>query len=137
MCKTSNPSSADFQDLTCEFEGDRLPLYQVVARRAAGWNRRGNVGLVVGATYPDEARRLRMLAPDRLFLMPGIGAQGGNVGVAVGAGLDAAGSGVLLSASRSVLYGGSAGDLERSAAAEARSLREAANAARAPATVRP
>ena len=133
VVRTSNPGAGDFQDL--EVAG--RPLYERVAQRCVERFPAEACGFVVGATYPDEARRLRTLAPDRLFLMPGIGAQGGNVGLAVGAGLDAEGGGVLLSASRSVLYGGGAGDLERSAAAEARSLREAANAARAPATVRP
>ncbi len=133
LARTSNPGAGDFQDL--EVAG--RPLYERVVERCVARFAADACGFVVGATYPAEARRLRTLAPDRLFLMPGIGAQGGQVAVAVGAGLDAEGGGVLASASRSVLYGGGVGDLERSAAAAARSLREAANAARAPATVRP
>ncbi len=133
VARTSNAGAGDFQDL--EVAG--RPFYERVVERCVERFPAEACGFVVGATYPDEARRLRTLAPNRLFLMPGIGAQGGDVGLAVGAGLDAEGGGVLLSASRSVLYGVGAGDLERSAATEARSLRAAANVARAPATVRP
>src|SRR5438552_3951701 len=73
--------------------------------------------------------------PDRLFLMPGVGAQGGEAGLAIRAALDARGGGVLVSASRTVLYASRDSDFERAAAAAARSLREAANAARISATV--
>lgn len=93
-----------------------------------------NCGFVVGATYPEEARRLRALAPDRLFLMPGVGAQGGDVGTAIRAALDKKGGGVLPSASRSVLFASRGDDYERAAADAARSLRDAANAARATVT---
>src|SRR5204862_5665686 len=93
-------------------------------------------GFVVGATYPDEAKRLRELAPDRLFLMPGVGAQGGDIATAIRAGLDANGGGVLPSASRSVLYASRGDDFEKAAGEAARTLREAANVARAAATAR-
>ena len=93
-------------------------------------------GFVVGATYPDEARRLRSVAPDRLFLLPGVGAQGGDLALAIRAALDAHGGGVLPSASRSVIYAAGPDDFERNAATAARSLRESANAARSAAMSR-
>jgi len=131
LARTSNPGARDFQDL--EVAG--RPLYERVVERVVARFPADRCGFVVGATYPDEARRLRALAPDRLFLMPGVGAQGGEVGIAIGAALDVRGGGVLVSASRAVLYGAQDGDVERWAGAAARSLRDAANVARASATV--
>jgi len=131
LARTSNPGARDFQDL--EVAG--RPLYERVVERVVARFPADRCGFVVGATYPDEARRLRALAPDRLFLMPGVGAQGGDVGIAIGAALDVRGGGVLVSASRTVLYGAQDGDVERAAGAAARSLRNAANVARTSATV--
>src|SRR5439155_438395 len=83
-------------------------------------------GFVVGATYPEEARRIRELAPDRLFLMPGVGSQGGDIATAIRAALDARGGGVLPSASRSITYASSGADFETAAAsAFDREMREA------------
>jgi len=131
LARTSNPGARDFQDL--EVAG--RPLYERVVESVVARFSADRCGFVVGATYPDEARRLRALAPDRLFLMPGVGAQGGEVGIAIGAALDARGGGVVVSASRTVLYAAKDGDFERAAGAAARSLRDAANVARASATV--
>ena len=131
LARTSNPGAGDFQDL--EVAG--RPLYERVVERVVERFPAERCGFVVGATYPDEARRLRALAPDRLFLMPGVGAQGGDAGLAIRAALDARGGGVLVSASRTVLYASRDGDFERAASAAARSLREAADAARISATV--
>jgi orotidine-5'-phosphate decarboxylase len=91
---------------------------------------------VVGSTYPAEAARLRALAPDRLFLMPGVGAQGGDVAASVGAALDARGGGVLPSASRSVLYAEAGLGFESAAARAAIELKRQANEARAAAVGR-
>jgi orotidine-5'-phosphate decarboxylase len=131
LARTSNPGAGDFQDL--EVAG--RPLYERVVERCVERFPADRCGFVVGATYPDEARRLRALAPDRLFLMPGIGAQQGDLALALRAGLDATGAGVLLSASRSVLYASRSDDFERAAGETARELREATNAARAAATL--
>jgi len=131
LARTSNPGAGDFQDL--EVAG--RPLYERVVERVVERFPAERCGFVVGATYPDEARRLRALAPDRLFLMPGVGAQGGDAGFAIRAALDARGGGVLVSASRAVLYASRNTDFERAAGAAARSLRESANAARISATV--
>jgi orotidine-5'-phosphate decarboxylase len=132
LARTSNPGAGDFQDL--EVAG--RPLYERVVERCVQRFPVDRCGFVVGATYPDEARRLRALAPDRLFLMPGIGAQGGDIGLALRAALDANGGGVLPSASRSILYASRGDDFEKAAADAARTLRDSANAARSAMMVR-
>ena len=83
LARTSNPGAPDLQDVVAQTEGGSLPLYEIVARRARSWDRHGNVGLVAGATYPDEMRRLRELCPEMPFLVPGIGAQAGSLEEAV------------------------------------------------------
>lgn len=128
LCRTSNAGAGDFQDLPVG-EGGR-PLYLQVAATASAWNERGNVGLVVGATYPGEAREVRALCPDMLLLMPGVGAQAGDLEAAVQAAVDAEGGGILVNASRGVLYAGTGGDYASAARAEAARLRDAINAAR-------
>jgi orotidine-5'-phosphate decarboxylase len=116
LCRTSNSGAKDFQDLS--FDG--LPLYRHVARHAVGrWNQHGNLMLVVGATVPREMAELRAAHPHVPFLVPGIGAQGGDLKATLAAGLDAKGAGLLLSASRSIIYaGGGAAAAIRAAAAE-------------------
>lgn len=107
LCRTSNPGARDFQDLLIE----GMPLYRRVAARAAGsWNEHRNLMLVVGATHPAEMADLRRAHPDLPFLVPGIGAQGGDLDATLEAGLDAAGAGLLISSSRNIIYadGGSA-----------------------------
>ncbi|MEK7285016.1 MAG: orotidine-5'-phosphate decarboxylase [Chloroflexota bacterium] len=126
VARTSNPGASDFQDLPVEGR----PLFERVVEACVGRFPAERCGFVVGATYPAEARRLRELAPDRLFLMPGVGAQGGDVERAVEAALDVSGGGVLPSASRSVLYASDGRDFEEAAGRAARELREAANRAR-------
>lgn len=106
LCRTSNPGSGEFQDLTVTSAGGRSePLYQRVARTvAAEWNTRGNCGLVVGATYPEELGIVRNIVGDVPILVPGIGAQGGDVAATISQGRDSRGHGLMLSMSRSVLY---------------------------------
>ncbi|MFN8583854.1 MAG: orotidine-5'-phosphate decarboxylase [Dehalococcoidia bacterium] len=106
------------------------PLYEHVAMLANSWNTRGNVGLVVGATYPAEAARIRALCPELLFLLPGIGAQQGDVDAAVRASLDARGGGILINSSRGILYAGRDAGFAAAARTEATRLRDAINAAR-------
>ena len=124
LCKTSNPGAGDLQDLITQ-DGDAtgLRLYEVVARLAQGWNLNDNLGLVVGATHPQALRRVRLLAPDLWFLVPGIGAQGGDLQQALQAGLRADGLGLLVNASRSI---GRASDPRQAA----RNLVEGINLAR-------
>jgi orotidine-5'-phosphate decarboxylase len=116
LCRTSNPGAKDFQDLLV----DGLPLYRRVAQRAAGhWNEHRNLMLVVGATYPREMAELRLAHPELSFLVPGIGAQGGDLEATLAAGLDARGAGLLISSSRNIIYaGGGASGAIRAAAAD-------------------
>jgi orotidine-5'-phosphate decarboxylase len=125
LAATSNPGAADFQLL--EVDGEPLSLH--VARTAALWNEHGNIGLVVGATRPDLLRSMRTAAPDLPFLIPGVGAQGGEPAEVVGAALDADGEGVIVAASRSILYADPA-DHQEGAARAADELRRAINHAR-------
>ena len=131
LARTSNPGAGDFQDL--EVAG--RPLYERIVERCVERFPSERCGFVVASTYPDEARRIRALAPDRMFLMPGVGAQGGDVETAVCAALDANGGGLLVAPSRSVIYADRQ-DFERGASDAARRIREAANAARSAAGVR-
>jgi orotidine-5'-phosphate decarboxylase len=124
VCRTSNPGAPDFQDLAAETGSGARPLYEIVAERARSWDRHGNVGLVVGATYPDELRGLRALCPDMPFLVPGIGAQHGSLEDAVRAGIDARGRGLLISASRGVTYASRNADFAEAARAAAMKLRD-------------
>jgi len=131
LCRTSNPSAHDFQDLPVQGEkGHVRPLYEVVARRVQSWNEAGNCGLVVGATYPQELRAIRALCPNMLILIPGVGVQGGDLEASVIAGVDAMDEKAIIAVSRSVLYAGSGNDFATVAANEARLLRDRINEAR-------
>lgn len=98
LCKTSNPDADEFQGL----ETSAGTLFEVVAEHARAWNTRGNVGLVVGATDPQALARVRAIAPDLWFLVPGVGAQGGDLRAALAAGLRADGVGMLINISRAI-----------------------------------
>ena len=101
LCRTSNPGAGELQDL----DVGGAPLWQRVAETVRdGWNTNGNCMLVAGATYPDELRTIRALTPDMPLLVPGIGAQGGDVEATVTAGQDARGGGLIISASRGVIF---------------------------------
>jgi orotidine-5'-phosphate decarboxylase len=115
LCRTSNLGGKDFQNLLL----DGLPLYRHVAQRAAmNWNELGNAMLVVGATVPQEMAQLRAAHPTLPFLVPGIGAQNGDLQAVLAAGLDANGFGLLISSSRAIIYagGGSAAAIRAAAA---------------------
>ena len=116
LCRTSNPGREDLQDLELD-SGE--PLYRRVAALAELWNENDNVGLVVGATGPDELETIREAVPELPFLVPGVGAQGGDAEAAVEYGLDADGVG-LVNSSRGIIYAGDdAGEAFASAAGEA------------------
>jgi orotidine-5'-phosphate decarboxylase len=127
LCRTSNPGSADFQSLRCRFEKGYRPLFEIVAARASQWNTTGNVGLVVGATFPEELKLIRQQHPDMTILIPGVGAQGGDIGLAVSYGIDASGRGIIINSSRQVLYASSGKDFARAARLAASELRDEIN----------
>lgn len=107
LCRTSNPGGKDLQDLMVVGggESDPRPLYEVVAHLTKTWNKHGNVGLVLGATCPEEIGRVRHICPDMDFLIPGIGPQGGDLRGAVSNAINAKGSGFIINVSRQVMYG--------------------------------
>lgn len=115
LVRTSNPGSGEFQDLDVGGE----PLYRAVARRVADhWNGNRNCAVVVGATYPAELAAVRTIVGDMPILIPGVGAQGGDVRLTVEAGRDARGRGMIVSASRSILYASGGDDFAEAARAE-------------------
>lgn len=124
LCRTSNPGARDLQDLDV---GGRT-LYQHVAETVArDWNANGNCALVVGATYPDELADVRGRIGDLPLLVPGVGAQGGDVEAVVRSGRSAAGTGLMVSSSRAILYAGSGADFAQAARTAATTLRDEIN----------
>ena len=119
LVRTSNRGGDEFQNL--EIGGE--PLYRIVARRVADhWNGNGNCAVVVGATYPQELAAVRAIVGDMPILIPGIGAQGGDLRLTVEAGRDARGRGMIISASRSLIYASDRDDFAAAARAEAERL---------------
>ena len=120
LCRTSNPGGDDFQSLVTADEHGGKPVYMHVAERVANeWSQLGDCGLVVGATYPEELAEVRGAAPGIPFLVPGVGAQGGDAATVVEHGTNAARSGLMVSSSRAVLYASSGEDFAVAARAEA------------------
>ena len=154
LCRTSNPGGNDLQALSVLPTGNATgtppgapsprqsasdtassaqpeKLYEHLARLAAGpWNVNGELGLVVGATFPDELARVRALAPRLPLLVPGVGAQGGDVNATVRAGLDADGYGLVINSSRAILYADKGTDFADQARKAAVATRDAIRAAR-------
>ena len=132
LCRTSNPGGADLQGQRL-VGADGQPgecLYEHIARLASGaWNRGGQLGLVVGATFPAEIERVRALAPTLPLLIPGIGAQGGDAAATVRAGARG-GAPVIVSSSRAVLYASAGNDFAAAARRVAEATRATLNAAR-------
>ncbi|MBM2832313.1 MAG: orotidine 5'-phosphate decarboxylase, partial [Dehalococcoidia bacterium] len=122
---------ADFQDLLCRpASGGKhkaIPLFERVAAKAQEWNTGGNIGLVIGATYPEELKRVRTICPDMPLLIPGIGAQGGELALTVRYGTDARGERAIIASSRQVLYASSGADFASAARKEAQKLRQQIN----------
>ncbi len=123
LCRTSNPGSADFQTLRCRIGKSSRPLFEIVALKAGQWNTTGNVGLVMGATYPEELKLIRQSHPDMTILIPGIGAQGGDLALAVRYGVDAQGRGIIINSSRQIIYASSGKDFPSAARHVASTLR--------------
>jgi orotidine-5'-phosphate decarboxylase len=121
LCLTSNPSSADFQLQTLQ-SGERL--YERVAKTAIGWakDKKGEIGLVVGATQTQYIKDLRSIAPETVFLVPGVGTQGGDLPSVLKEGKARDGYGVLINISRQVLYASSENDYADAAREQAQKL---------------
>jgi orotidine-5'-phosphate decarboxylase len=124
LCRTSNSSASDFQDLVDNFG---MKFYQSVALRAGDWNKDGNIGLVVGATYPDELKEIRKLCPGMPLLIPGIGAQGGDLELSVRYSVDAAKEMAIIVAARQVLYASKGPGYAQAAREAALELRDSIN----------
>jgi orotidine-5'-phosphate decarboxylase len=123
LCLTSNEGAKDFQ--LCRIDGK--PLYEIVAEKVLSWNDEGNCGLVVGATYPDQLKRVRGIAPTLPFLIPGVGAQTGEIESTVKYGTDANGELAVINSSRGIIYASSERDFAEAARAEALKLRDRIN----------
>ena len=124
LCHTSNPGARDFQELLV----DGTPLYQHIARTIADdWNADGNCALVVGATFPEELQVIRGIVGEMPLLIPGVGAQGGDVEAVLRNGKTADGSGLMINSSRGILYASRDADYAEAAAAAARALRDEIN----------
>ena len=135
LCRTSNAGALDFQSLRCEvemlpgLESERSyrPLFEIVALKARHWNIHGNIGLVVGATYPEELKLIRTSHPNMPILIPGIGAQGGDLASAVRYGVNGQGEKAIINSSRQILYASRERDFAESARRVASELREQIN----------
>ncbi|MCL5094243.1 MAG: orotidine-5'-phosphate decarboxylase [Patescibacteria group bacterium] len=121
--KTSNPGAKDFQDLDC---GGR-PLYQVVIEKMLSWNKNNNIGFVVGATYPEEMKIIREMAPDITFLIPGVGAQGGKAEDMIANGVREDGYGAIVNSSRGIIFASNGEDFAEAARQKAIELKDEIN----------
>ena len=126
LCRTSNKGGDDFQML--DIGG--VPLYIKVAEKVAEWDINCQMGLVIGATYPEELKKARATVPELTFLVPGIGAQGGDINAAVKAGMNKDKTGLVINSSRAILYASKEADFAEKARAEALRTRDAINKAR-------
>jgi len=127
LCRTSNPGSADFQSLLYGTGERSYPLFEMVASKASQWNKYGNIGLVVGATHPQELKLIRQSHPDMPLLIPGIGAQGGDLEKAVCYGIDANGEKAIINSSRQIIYASKGKDFAQAAQKAATELRDQIN----------
>jgi orotidine-5'-phosphate decarboxylase len=124
LCRTSNPGAGELQDLIC----GGTPVYEIIADLAAReWNGNGNLMLVVGATYPEELGMIRRIVGDMPLLVPGIGAQGGDVEAVMKLGRTSVGTGLVISSSREIIYAGNGPDFAAKSRAAAAKLRDTIN----------
>lgn len=124
LCRSSNPGSAEFQNLTTDGE----PLYQRVTKKVVTeWNSNNNCFLMFGATYPEEMANARKIAGDMPFLVPGIGAQGGDVEKTVKAGINSQKAGMIINSARGIIFASNGADFARRAREEATKLRDEIN----------
>lgn len=123
LCLTSNKGAQDFQ--FSQVEG--RPLYEMVASKVLSWNEKGNCGLVVGATFPEQLERIRKIAPSLPFLIPGVGAQSGDLEATVRFGTDLNGELAIINSSRGILYASPGEDFAEAARNETAKLRDSIN----------
>lgn len=124
LCRTSNQSAGDFQDL----QTNNKPLFMHVAEKIRKWNQNKNCGAVVGATYPEELKKIREILGEEIpILIPGIGAQGGDVQKTVKFGTNSKGEYAIINSSRSIIYAGKDSDYSEKVRQEATKLRDQIN----------
>jgi len=127
LCRTSNKGAADFQSLSFETGGGSKMLFEIVAEKVSEWNKYGNLGLVVGATYPEELKLVRQRYPDMPLLIPGVGAQGGDLAKVVEYGVDARRQRTIINSSRQILYASNGKGFAEAARHAAEELRNKIN----------
>lgn len=127
-CRGSNPGSADLQDLSVSTQNGRIPQYQHLAQESKTWSAVENLGLVVGATVPEQLRTVRDTCPEMPFLIPGIGAQGGELEAAIEQGATTKGRRAIINSSRGIIYASQGPDFAEAARLEATKLRDQINA---------
>jgi orotidine-5'-phosphate decarboxylase len=121
LCRTSNPGSGEIQN----FPDRTRPLYLHIAAQVREWNQMNNAGLVVGATHPRELQQVRKVSPELPCLIPGVGAQGGDLETAVRIGATATGDLAVINASRSIIFADTGKNFAEAAAREAKKMRDA------------
>ena len=126
-CRGSYASAADLQDLKVVSPKGKMPVYEHLARTSLDWNGKGNVGLVVGATVPEQLASVRSICPDAPLLIPGIGAQGGDLEASVRNGTDGRGRRAVINSSRGIIYASTGADFAEAARQATARLREAIN----------
>ena len=127
LCRTSNTGAADFQSLRCETPQGMKPLFEIVAAKASQWNTNNNIGLVLGATYPEELKTIRRQHPNLPLLIPGVGAQGGDVEITVKNGVSPQGDKAIINSSRQILYASKGKDFAEASRKAAMALRDEIN----------
>ncbi|MGD0780157.1 MAG: orotidine-5'-phosphate decarboxylase [Dehalococcoidales bacterium] len=127
LCRTSNPGAADFQSLYVATNKSKKMLYEVVAEKVSEWNKHGNLGLVVGATYPEELKLIRERYPQMPLLIPGVGTQGGELKQVVKWGVDRGRQRTIINSSRQILYASRDRNFAAAAGKAARELRDHIN----------
>lgn len=127
LCRTSNPNASDFQDLMI----NNIPLYIYVAKKAVEWNKKyNNCILVVGSTWPEQLKKIRKIAPEMFFLVPGIGTQGGDLKKTLEYGLTKTRSGLIINSSSAIIYASSEKDFAQKARETAMTLKNQINKGR-------
>ncbi|HDN67776.1 MAG TPA: orotidine-5'-phosphate decarboxylase, partial [Firmicutes bacterium] len=126
LCLTSNAGAKDFQYLPSKGK----PVYEHIAQKVVGWSKNGCCGLVVGATYPEQLRRIRQISPKLPLLIPGIGVQGGDLEAASRWGTDRQGRLSIINSSRAIIYASDGTDFAQKARVAAERLKERINLCR-------